>query len=109
MEACNFDYRDCECANVLDVCDGSYTDGSGPHAPYNLDESRCWLIRPKRDRGVLSRLTLHWDRFETEADYDKVQVFDGRSKFDRPLHAGDGWSGSATPSRLLDAVSCNDP
>ena len=105
VEACNFDYRDCECANVLDVCDGSYTDGSGPHAPYNLDESRCWLIRPKRDRDVLSRLTLHWDRFETEVYNDKVRVFDGRSKFDRPLHVGDGWSGSIMPPDVTSSGS----
>ena len=97
---CNWDYRDCECATVLDVCDGSYSDGSEAHAPYNSDESRCWLLRPKRDGGALSRIHLHWDRFETEAGYDVVRVYDGHSQLDGELY-DTPLSGSTVPGDVL--------
>ena len=99
---CNWDYRDCECANVLDECSGARTDGSEMSTHYNDNTDLCWLIRPKRQQALVggtmraSRVHLSWTRFDTEALYDKVFVHDGKSELDPILNPG-GYSGSALP------------
>ena len=92
---CNWDYRDCECANVLDTCEGSETDGSDRKVEYAANTRKCWLIRPKRAN---TRVTLSWERFNTELEYDHVIVYDGKSELDPKLSPSNGFSGSSLPA-----------
>ena len=82
---------------MLNTCEGSATDGSGQTVVYNQNAHSCWLIRPKRPG---TRVSLWWERFETEPLYDHVMAYDGKSLLDPPLSPGIGWSGKQLPPEV---------
>ena len=99
-ESCNWDLRDCECANVLDATSGFRTDGSQPGANYRIYQELCWLIRPKQ-RNVTS-LTLSFARFDIENHFDQLRIYDGSfSRLDQ-LHGI--VSGTELPATFASAV-----
>lgn len=53
---------------------GTITDGSG-FRPYDSDLNRCWLIKP--EDASLENIQVVFDRFETQAGHDFLEVFDG--------------------------------
>ena len=69
---------------------GYRTDGSSAGTDYGNDEAKCWLIRPKA--ADASKVVLSFQRFDTEAGYDRLRVYDGGHVFSPEAAALDGSS-----------------
>lgn len=105
---CGYDAIDCSCTNVRTECDGAASDGSELRAHYNNNDRLCWLLQPSH---IDARLTLRWERFDTEPDEDYVRVCDGSSELLatplRPLVAPSRMMpASALANRLLITGAC---
>jgi len=64
---------DSECPKIGDAR-GSFTDGSVATANYDNCLNKCWFITP--EMGEKDSLSLNFDRFDVEAGYDFVHVWD---------------------------------
>ena len=75
--ACGWDHNDCMCDHVIDARYGFRA--SGAEAANYADElRRCWLIEPRPSPGgTIDTITLTFQRFNTEAGFDVVKVYDG--------------------------------
>ena len=102
---CNYDYRDCECDAVLDSRGGYASDGL-PERDYSNGKRFCWLTPPGKHPHV-TKISLSFRRFDTEAWYDAVRVYDGPSTFaPQRSPAADGYLWP--PHRWLAAVGRGD-
>ncbi|QKX03629.1 T9SS type A sorting domain-containing protein [Aquimarina sp. TRL1] len=64
----------CNGGAVLTAINGAFTDGSG-NQDYPTNRNCSWLIRPENGGTV----TLRFDAFNTEANYDFVTIYDGEN------------------------------
>ena len=63
---------------------------------YSTFTERCWVLDPPDATTV----TLSFQRFDTEANYDVVRVYDGGDTSAPQLSPSRGFSGTAIPSQL---------
>ena len=101
VPACNFDNRDCECANVIETDTGYRSDGTTIGSYYDNGLDSCWLLRPRLPN--VTSVTLSFARFSTEAYYDVLRVYDGQHQGARQLYPG-GISGTGYPSAVTSSV-----
>ncbi len=82
----------CNGGVTLTADSGSFADGSGTNN--YIDNRNCtWLIRPTNG----GRVTLNFDNFNTEANFDFVTVFDGENAAATQLG---NFSGTSIPSEI---------
>ncbi|WP_459209390.1 reprolysin-like metallopeptidase [Aquimarina rhabdastrellae] len=82
----------CDSGATLTANTGSFTDGSGS-SNYANNRDCSWLIQPENGGTV----TLTFDSFNTEANYDYVLVYDGDSAAATRIGR---FSGSSLPSAV---------
>ena len=63
---------------------------------YSTFTERCWILQPPD----ATTITLSFQRFDTEANYDVVRVYDGGDTSAPQLSPSRGFSGTAIPSQL---------
>ena len=63
---------------------------------YSTFTERCWVLDPPD----ATTITLSFQRFDTEANYDVVRVYDGGDTSAPQLSPSRGFSGTAIPSQL---------
>ncbi|MDQ3072710.1 MAG: PKD domain-containing protein, partial [Bacteroidota bacterium] len=93
----NDHYRLCETdATTSPLFAGRITDSGDSTANYG-DNSNCgFLIRPPCSGPI----TLTFKNFSYEAGFDFVRVYDGTNNTGKPLHTGNGFTGTTPPSVL---------
>ena len=62
---------------------------------YSTFTERCWVLDPPD----ATTITLSFQRFDTEANYDVVRVYDGGDTSAPQLSPSRGFSGTAIPSQ----------
>lgn len=82
----------CSGSTTLTATSGSFSDGSGVNN-YDNNQFCSWLIQPPS--GVI---TLNFTAFDTEANFDRVIVFDG---VDNTAPQIGNFSGSTIPAALI--------
>ncbi|CAM1345488.1 CUB domain-containing protein [Tenacibaculum amylolyticum] len=82
----------CDGGATLTADSGSFTDGSG-NSNYADNRNCSWLIRPSNGGTV----TLSFDSFNTERNYDEVTVYDGANANARELGS---FSGTSIPAAV---------
>lgn len=109
LDECNYDGGDCGCQNVV-------TERAGfrsvvPSDGTALDSSRCWLIRPTPPAPGerVAAVTLSFQRFSTEFQYDILQIYDGpHALADRLMTPGQGVSGKIKIETIPPLVARRD-
>jgi len=89
----------CTGNTVLENTDGTLDDGSGPVDPYQSNANCSWLISPN---DLVSKITLHFVYFDTEANQDILTIYDGENSSAPVLGT---FSGTSIPA---DVVSTGD-
>ena len=78
-KGCGYDEADCQCSTVLTEPYGYRVNPDSPDSkrlPYARGAEDCWLIRPAGEYSG-RRVALTFARFDTEAKYDYLEVYDG--------------------------------
>ncbi|PKP25330.1 MAG: hypothetical protein CVU06_04235 [Bacteroidetes bacterium HGW-Bacteroidetes-22] len=76
----NYDYPIlCSGDHVLNLFEGSGSDGSAPLENYLPGSSCNWLIDPQTDEDSVSSINLRFHRIESGSESDVITVFDGRT------------------------------
>jgi cubilin len=86
----------CDPLTVLTALSGSFDDGSGPGADYDINLLCGWLI--DLDPSSVGTITLTFSSFELENNYDFLTVYDGADAT-APVLAQ--YTGSALPPTLV--------
>ncbi len=82
---------------LITYTNGTIDDCSGPKDNYQNNIDCSWLISPQTPEDSVTDITLTFNRFDTQADFDFVRIYDGPD-VDSPL-LGE-FSGSDIPGTL---------
>ena len=79
---------------VLNALQGTFDDGSGPLDDYQDNANCSWLINPQSISDSTIKITISFDRFNTEAGNDVVKIYKGASTSDSLVAS---YSGDSIP------------
>ena len=84
----------CTGQHVLNALQGTFEDGSGPLDNYQNNDNCSWLINPQSISDSIIKITISFDRFNTEAGNDVVKIYKGASTSDSLVAS---YSGDSIP------------
>jgi hypothetical protein len=88
----------CTGQDTLTALRGTFEDGSGPLENYQNNDNCSWLINPKTTSDSITRITLNFDRFNTESGNDVVNIYQGATTSDSLVAS---FSGNNIPPQVI--------
>jgi hypothetical protein len=67
---------------MLTALAGTFEDGSGPLENYENNDNCNWLISPQSNSDSIIRITINFNRFNTESANDLVKIYKGATTSD---------------------------
>jgi hypothetical protein len=84
----------CTGQQTLSTEQGTFEDGSGPLDSYQNNDNCSWLINPQSISDSIIKITISFDRFNTEAGNDVVKIYKGATTNDSLIAS---YSGDSIP------------